>query len=303
MTCYHPIQAYQCWDGSVVFTELRRHDARRTLLLACGQCGGCRLNRSRQWAVRCLNEAQMHEENCFITLTYKDAPMSLDYSVFQAFMRRLRKYVMRTHRLKVRFFMSGEYGTNPLNGGPYGRPHYHACLFGYDFPDRVYHAKSDSGFKIYRSDILAKLWPHGFSSVGDVSFESAAYVARYILKKLTGDGEDTYYNIFDPSSGEIWTRAKEFCHMSLKPGIGSTWLSKFSSDVYPDGQMVVNGSKVNPPKYYDRWLKREDELAWEDLAYRREIEALTRAEDSTAARLLVREQVENARVSFLKRKL
>ncbi|MEO5355656.1 MAG: hypothetical protein H7835_21005, partial [Magnetococcus sp. XQGC-1] len=89
-----------------------------------GQCVGCRLERSRQWAIRVMHEASQHEHNCFITLTYNDdnlpANGSLNYRHFQNFMKRLRKYYVE---FTVRFYMCGEYGEN------FARPHYHACIF------------------------------------------------------------------------------------------------------------------------------------------------------------------------------
>lgn len=94
MACFHPMVAYQCADGTVVFTERQNMPPVRTLTLPCGQCVGCRLERSRQWAVRCMNEAQMHKKNCFVTLTYKEASKSLRYRDFQLFMKRLRKFFL-----------------------------------------------------------------------------------------------------------------------------------------------------------------------------------------------------------------
>lgn len=141
--------------------------------LACGQCIGCRLEYSRQWATRIMHEAKMHERNSFVTLTYKDAPVSLQYRDYQLFMKRLVKA-----RGSCRFFCGGEYGEAG------GRPHFHAVLFGVSFEDSRYLGKSPAGFKLYRSDALSELWKLGFSSVGAVSFESAAYVARYAVKKL-----------------------------------------------------------------------------------------------------------------------
>lgn len=195
---------------------------------ACGQCRGCRLEKSRQWAVRCLHEASLHEDNCYLTLTLDDAhltSMSLDYSLFQGFMRRLRKEVG-----KVRFYMAGEYGESNL------RPHFHALLFGYDFPDKVHLRQSPAGFKLYRSPLLESLWPFGFSSVGACSFESAAYVARYVMKKVNGELAEEHYG----------GRVPEFSRMSLKPGIGAGWIDKFAGDVIPDGKVVVNGKKLWP---------------------------------------------------------
>ena len=93
--CFHPLDAWQCSNGDVVFTDnLARNDVIRRLSLPCGRCVGCRLERSRQWAVRCMHEASMHMFNSFVTLTYDDhlpEYNSLNYKHFQDFMKRLRK--------------------------------------------------------------------------------------------------------------------------------------------------------------------------------------------------------------------
>lgn len=297
MACYHPIQAYQTADGSVVFSELRRYDTVRSLQVPCGQCVGCRLERSRQWAMRCLHESSLYKRNSFITLTYDDKHLpengSLRYEDFQLFMKRLRK----RFKYSIRFYMCGEYGEN------FGRPHFHACLFNHDFDDKVFWKTAGKGSKLYRSKALEELWPFGFSSVGDVNFESAAYVARYIMKKITGDAAATHYGVVDPETGEITQRVPEFNHMSLKPGIGARWLEKYSTDAYPLDYVIIRGRKVKPPKYYDRLFNRSEGLTFEEIQYERELEGRARFADNTDARLAVREQVATARLSLYKRHL
>jgi len=96
MACFHPLQAYQLDTGEIQF-----HDSGRghPLELPCGQCIGCRLERSRQWAIRCVHEASMHENNCFITLTYAPEYLPPDggliKSDFQKFIKRLRKSIFK----------------------------------------------------------------------------------------------------------------------------------------------------------------------------------------------------------------
>ena len=291
MACNKPLQAYQCSDGSVVFSE-RKGDVVRSLQLPCGKCIGCRLERSRQWAMRCMHEASLYERNCFITLTYNDKNLpedrSLNYVDFQLFMKRFRKRFPNT---KIRFYMAGEYGEK------FGRPHFHACIFNFDFPDRKYLRTTGSGSKLFTSQILEELWPFGYSSVGDVNFQSAAYVARYIMKKVTG--KDSWKNYVDEDSGVVKT--PEFNKMSLKPGIGTGWYQKFKSDVYPHDYVVVNGVKVKPPKFYDRKLQKDNPFEYDQLLYDRELSARDRAEDNVPERLAVKEQVLSARLSMLKR--
>lgn len=294
MACYSPISAFQTTEGQIVFSE--RGSIARALKLPCQQCVGCRLERSRQWATRCLLESQMHSHNCFITLTYSPEHLpqdcSLDYSHFQLFMKRLRKHFTG---VRIRFYMCGEYGEN------YGRPHYHACLFGLDFSDKSFWKLSPSGEKLYRSAVLESLWPYGFSSVGDVTFQSAAYVARYIMKKITGQPAIAHYAVVDPDTGEYFQRTPEFNKMSLKPGIGALWFEKYSSDVYPHDFIVINGKKIRPPKYFDKLLADDNPFTFDDIQYSRELNADKHLDDNTESRLAVKQAVTNARLSKLKR--
>lgn len=297
MPCYHPLTAYQAATGDVVFYESRRHDIVRTLTLPCGQCVGCRLERSRQWAIRCLHEASLYKQNCFITLTYSNehlpSNMSLDYRDFQLFMKRLRK----KFGTKIRFYMAGEYGEN------FGRPHFHACLFNFDFQDKVLWKRTTVGSRIFRSRDLEELWPYGFSSIGEVTFESAAYVARYIMKKVTGKQAGEHYEYVCEKTGEITNRTPEFNHMSLKPGIGAKWLEKYHTDVYPNDYVVIRGKKVKPPKYYDKKWAKEYPIEFDMIQFERESKAKENYLENFDDRLKVREQVAAARLSFLKRRL
>lgn len=292
MPCYHPLTAFQTESGDIVFSE--RGKIRRELTLACGQCFGCRLERSRQWAVRCMHEASLHEANSFITLTYSDAfiphDSSLDYRHYQLFMKRLR----RTFKgRRIRFYMCGEYGDRTK------RPHYHACLFGIDFADKVYFRKSDSGFPLYRSDVLERLWPHGHCELGAVSFESAAYVARYIMKKVNGSRAEDHYSIVDGDTGEIFQRSPEFTKMSLKPGIGYEWIRKYWREVFPRDKVVVRGKEAIPPRYYKKFLDDMPGTMSDAVEFQRAKLMELCAWDNTPERLAVRKQVALSRTKSL----
>lgn len=230
----------------------------------------------------------MHERNAFITLTYSPenlpADGSLNYRTFQLFMKRLRKHFAPA---PVRFYMCGEYGDD------LARPHYHACLFGVDFPDKTLWQTTPAGSKIYRSETLEALWPLGFSSIGDVTFESAAYVARYILKKINGDAGPAHYGSIRP----------EFTCMSRMPGLGSSWFAKYLSDVYPHDRVVVRGKQTRPPRYYDILLKAQNPELLEELKFGRETTGRAHIEDNTDERLADREAVAKAGASLFSRKL
>ena len=259
----------------------------------CGRCAGCRLEYSRQWAVRCIHEAQMHEENSFITLTYDPKHLPEDRSVrkeeIQKFMKRLRKEV----RKPIRYFACGEYGEGN------NRPHYHALIFGYGFPDKTLWSKKN-GNLLFRSKTLEKAWTKGFASIGEVTFQSAAYVARYVMKKRTGDEAEKHYQILDKESGEIFQQEPEFCLMSRRPGIGKEWIEKFKGDTNKDF-ITVNGKKMSLPKYYDSILEKDNELAMMKRKARRKNKV--NKEDNTLERLRVKEKVKTAQINMLVRNL
>ena len=243
-----------------------------------------------------MHEASLHEQNCFITLTYDNdhcpSDRSLNYGDFQRFMKRFRKKFKGS---TIRFYMAGEYGEK------FERPHFHACIFGFSFPDLTLWKRTPSGALIYRSKSLEDLWPFGYSSVGDVTFESAAYVARYVMKKRTGKGIGDHYETTDMETGEIKDRVPEFNRMSLKPGIGADWFKRYHTDIYPHDYVVVNGRETRPPKFYDKKFAEQFPEEFEQLQFQRFVDAVDRFEDNTDERLAVKEQVTIARTRQLSR--
>lgn len=299
MACYHPIDAWRSPGGAIVFQGRSRIGQ---FQIPCGQCIGCRLERSRQWAVRCLHEAQLHSYNSFITLTYSDEHFrpSLEYKDFQNFMKRLRKskayFDVTLWKHAPSYYMCGEYGEQ------YKRPHFHACLFGCVFPDRtVWKAGSTPDLTIYRSKELEGLWPFGFSSIGEVTFASAAYVARYIMKKINGNEASKHYERVDADTGEIINVKPEFNRMSLKPAIGKGWIEKYQGDVYPHDYVIVNGHKCKPPRYYDKYLETVSLPDFESLRVGRNDKRLAAKDDNTPERLKTKEAVTKAKHSLKKR--
>ena len=296
MPCYSPLTAYQCGNGEVIFSEHKSNDVRRTLTLPCGQCIGCKLERARQWAVRCTHEATLHENNCFVTLTYDDEHLpyrgQLQHSDFQKFMKRLRKH---TGPDRVRFYMGGEYGSQNW------RPHYHACLFGIDWQDKRVYSETKQGHTLYESDTLTRLWGMGLCTSGAITFDSAGYIARYCTSKITGDMAENWYKRRD-DEGE-YQLTPEYSKMSLKPGIGAGWLDKYTSDVYTHDYVIINGKETKPPKYYDKLLDRTNPDRYEELKGERELRALENWQDNTPERLAVKEKVTHAAIRQLERNL
>lgn len=253
MPCYHPLTAWRL-DGGIVRDEAGNKKSwpltfsrslgvpGTELKIPCGQCIGCRLSYSREWATRCIHEASCHTANCFLTLTFNNlnlpATGSIDVRDIQLFIKRLRKELW-PH--KIRYAACGEYGSLLQ------RPHYHLLIFGYDFPDKKPFQKHKSNI-YYRSAQLEKLWTSGYSSIGSLTFESAAYTARYILKKQKGVDYD--YRIYYDG------RRPEFFVTSRRPGIGLQWISSYHRQVSQNGYILIrNGVRVGVPGYYKSFLQ------------------------------------------------
>lgn len=262
MACYHPIPAYQSGPGEV--PRLHPPVGFESMSLPCGSCIGCRTARALQWARRCVHEASEFADNTFVTLTYSEEHVPADGSLvpraLQLFLKRLRRRagrpaprgasslhpVISDRSRSIRFFACGEYGDR------YGRPHYHALLFNCGFRDRYLVGKD-----LYESPTLASLWPSGRAVLGAVTAASANYVAQYSLKKLSTVACD--------SDGVV--RHPVFLRMSLKPGIGANWLSRFRADLQ-HGYLVADGHRQAIPRAYKARLSILDPQLLELLDFR-----------------------------------
>lgn len=232
----------------------------------------------------------MHERSCFLTLTYDDEHLpyqgQLVHRHWQLFAKRLR-----ASKGPFSFLMSGEYGAER------DRPHFHACVFGLSFDDRKLFKSGDSGSDLYTSDSLSKLWPNGHCSVGDVTFQSAGYVARYVVKKASrGLTNDERYLRYDENGVAYWLEP-EYGQASRRPALGKRWFLKFGQEVLNRGNVVMNGVEMKPPRYYGK-LCSDPAYDW--------VEAQSgdvNPEHCTTDRLAVREVVTKARLKFYKRSL
>lgn len=295
MPCYKPLAAQMYVSGrtgSQTVRVLKRGDPKQNAELPCSKCLGCRLEKAKEWALRCYHESIMHERSSFLTLTYDDQHLPgggvLIHAHFQRFMKRLRR---RTD-LDLRYYMCGEYGETT------GRPHYHCILFGYDFPDKTL-VNIRNGNRVYVSRFLSSLWPYGSSEIGSVTFKSAGYVARYVLKKQTYGRE-----IIDHDTGEwLGDKPEPYTRMSLKPAIGKSWYEKYKDDLFPHGYAVLpDGRQTQIPGYYLRLLAKEDPELFEQLREAR-IEQAKMNPNNTPERLAVREQCKQRQVERLTRTL
>lgn len=306
MACFHPIQAYQMPSGDIVF-----HDtgAGRSIKLPCGQCIGCRLKRSGDWAMRCIHEASKYPDNCFITLTYNARNLPPDCGLikkdFVNFMKRLRKSLGKK---KIKFYQCGEYGDKN------GRPHYHAILFNHNFDDWIYLFDSPSGEPVYTSPTLESIWGLGFVTVGTVTYESAGYVARYCLKKLNGKLAEQiddktglkHYERINSFTGEISEVHPEYSTMSRGGrdgrGIGFDWISTYTRDCYPKDFTTIRGVKKKPPRYYDNILEELDPDMYDDIKAARKLSLFLNDEENEPA-ASSKEKVKEAQFNQLVRSL
>lgn len=287
----NPIPVYYSYDGEEIGLNIQ---------VPCGKCLGCRLDYARNWAIRSTNEAYMHNHfnNCaFLTLTFNDDmllrrenPYSLSRSAFTSWIKRLRKAIKSQYNTEIRIMACGEYGSK------HKRPHYHMLVYGFDFPDKYIYKYNKFGKNevfYYRSDFLENVWrpahcsdSYGFSIIGDVNFESSAYVARYCTKKLFGAVAEKVYKSKEP----------EFLTTSRNKGLGYDYFKKFYREFVPRGYiMTTKGFKAPIPRYYINCLKEIDSKIYNDYmisSFNKMCDnLLVENKDSTKQRLLAREEL------------
>lgn len=306
MPCFHPITAFKSRDRDpgtgrygITFNATHALIEGSKFEVPCGKCQGCRVDRSREWAVRCTHESQMHEKNCFLTLTFNDDDLPDDYSIhvrtLQLFMKSLRDKI----KTKIRFYAVGEYGDKEQ------RPHYHALIFGYDFNDKILYSNKNNK-PLYTSPTLSKIWTYGFSTIGPVNYQTAAYCARYSMKKLGGEVAFEHYFRVHPITGKMNSVTPEFSTQSRRPGIGKPWFLKYKSDVFPSDFLIVDRKKHPVPKAYIKWLEEEERRRIKinrGPAPHKIHQRTEQRSNNTPARRAVREEVFAAKISKLKRDL
>lgn len=280
MPCYAPIRA---WRSRVINSSGKRSlvfkadqaEGSECFEIPCGRCIGCRLEYSRQWAIRCVHETQLHLYNCFVTLTFNEenlpATGSISVRDLQLFFKKLRQRIKRYEdnnqvpldkRTKIKYIACGEYGDENR------RPHYHAIIFGF-FPfDAKAYSKNHQGDTLFTSEFLSDVWSNGFVTVGHATFSSCAYVSRYVIKKIKGDSAEEHYGGLTP----------EFLISSRKPPIGGDWYDKYKNDLYGDF-IIVDGRKLSVPKAYDRKLEKDNPTALQFIKFKRKMEAKKHKKD------------------------
>ncbi len=292
MPCYSPLKGFKNTNGALVFK--RSGNTIGKMEVACGQCLGCRTDRQLMWTMRIIHESVLHQDNygnTFITLTYRSLEactdkqfkaghyvpkdLSLNYYHFRDFIKRLRRHFKQ----KIRYFHCGEYGDENL------RPHYHAILFNCSFDDQIVE-KQEQGITTWSSDTLTNIWPYGFSTIGDVNYDTAAYTAGYILKKINGQAALDAYLRNDEYGVAFWVKPP-YITMSLKPGIGEKFYALYKADFFPSDESPVPGVGVRKkvPRYYEKILAEEDPAMLACIKEARQTFIAAHREDYTAERL------------------
>lgn len=244
---------YRAWIVDYATGEALYYDVRGDLIvLPCGQCLDCRCRHAQEWANRIMLEAQYHEHSYFITLTYDEehvprvcSPdgelvLTLRPKDLQDFIRRLRRQQEYHKSNHIRFYAVGEYGSTTH------RPHYHIIVFGLELNDLKYIGRNKHGTPLHDSDTIRSLWQNGLTEVDVMTWEAAAYCARYTTKKL-GKAETDFY--------EQHGLVPEFSRMSLKPAIGWQYFEDNMQQIYEDDKIYISTAKggrtCKPPRYYD----------------------------------------------------
>nr|WAE43459.1 MAG: replication initiator protein [Microviridae sp.] len=282
MPCFHPITAYRSKEGRspegvwpLVFNKIDSYEnGLIKIQLPCGTCIGCKYEKSRQWAIRCVFEASLHQNNCFITLTYSDNKIPINNSLpkvdFILFIKKLRK----KYGQKIKFYMAGEYGKDNL------RPHYHACIFNHDFMDKQLW-KIKNNVKIYTSEQLNKMWGKGYTTVGEVNFESAAYIARYCCKESPQHHQEIGKRNLEP----------EYNNMSRRPGVASDWFDKYKNDIINTNSITLkNGVKIKIPRFFNNRIEKLDLERYKQM--KKERREKIKPSESTYERLSVKEEIQ-----------
>ncbi len=246
MQCIRPILAgyshdlNKSGDGyGITFSSKNINKELVGFSLPCRKCLPCRLNQAREKAIRCYHESKMHDDNIFLTLTYDEEHLEspkLIYKHWQDFAKKLRH---ECPEKKIPMMVTGEYGDLRK------RPHWHALIFNYRPSDEKFKYTTDRGDRVSTSSTLEKLWQRGNIEFGDVTIDSANYVARYAAKKLVhgNDQDHDFHPIHRTSS---------------KNAIGKSWIERNYRHTFENGFVLLpNNSKCKIPRYYVDWCRKQ----------------------------------------------
>lgn len=237
---------FRSWEHATDQTKQTDH-----ILFNCGKCLFCRKKSSLELARRCVLHASLYRQNSFITLTYDEQHLGdnkITYSDIQKFKKRLRKS-LEPERIEI--FNVHEYGKN-------GRKHWHLVIFNHDFPDKELFTVKN-GNRIYTSQELKKLWPHGHNTIGEVTEASAMYQAQYTQKDLKNGNTNN-----DRKS------------KSNHSGIARGFFLRNYRQILSFGYIPFGKTKMPIPRYFEKLAHKHychfyDKTAFFDLPYRKRI--------------------------------
>lgn len=243
--------------------------------IPCGRCIGCRIDYSKQWADRCLLEMKKYKSNYFITLTYDDEHVPKNnpkiltnskgesYTAFKAgefnslFKRDLQLFFKRLRKKtgqNIRYYCCGEYGDNTF------RPHYHCIIFNLELNDLIPNGKNEFNDIYYNSKTIEDCWKLGFSGVAKASWETCAYTARYVMKKLKGGASIEY---------ELVGIEPPFVTMSRKPGIAKDYYDSNKEKIFEYSNIRIgteNGShSIKPIRYFKKLYEIDEPIKFKEL--------------------------------------
>lgn len=298
MPCYYPVTGIiTSHNGKRKFIPKKGITHPDTpLTVPCGRCIGCRLENSKMWTIRCLNEMHFHEHNTFLTLTYAPEHLPKSGTLVKKHLQDFFKRYRKNTGVKIRYFACGEYGDN------LSRPHYHILVFGHRFNDEEIYKTSIKGDKYYISPTLNKLWPFGHAIIGEANMQTAAYISRYVTKKINGSQADKHYQGVDLDTGELVPILGEYATMSNRPGIGAQFYEEYKNDIYPSDEIIHDGKYFPVPRYYDVLLERDDPKLFEKVKQARidNFEALKveRPDEFKPKRLIQKEKCKQAQIAL-----
>lgn len=226
MPCLHSKPAWQAklpnenGKNPLRFTQ-PEPTATPDVFIGCGKCEGCTAQKALEWSIRMYHESQCHRRNTFLTLTYAQAPETINREDPQKFIKRLRHH----WPTPIRYFLTGEYGEQTK------RPHYHAILFGEDFLGGAY----DIDGQLYGNKILDRIWKNGTVTASEFTLATAMYVSGYVNKKIG-----------DPDTFSI---------MSRNPPIGKPWVRQHADNLRRLEKCIINGQEMPIPSTYLKWLE------------------------------------------------
>lgn len=295
MICNYPLTRIETYDGKISFHGSYIKDAeaskewnkklengkniKSVKMIPCGQCISCRLNKSRDWANRIMLEAKEYPCNYFVTLTYNDEYLpikrcyndetgeiitgfTLKKEDLEKFNHDLRQYWKRKFNHDgIRYYECGEYGSKNL------RPHYHCIIFNLpNLSDLKIYRTTEIGSILYTSETLSNIWKKGYVVIGEVTWESASYVARYVMKKKFGKEANQYY--------KSMAKIPEFTTMSRMPGIGKNYYEANKDKIYATDEIFIQGRTgiigTKPSVYFDRLLEKDDPEKYKKIKRERE---------------------------------